>query len=130
MQCLFPGNRAFQLVSMCAHGVEGVATAHATVVDNNRHYPATIRQLTYASSVDDICTGQTIILDSELGEMRIEVKKVFATMPLSMIAPWDVQIGNLIGFPHALGFEESAFMEWNGNIGVGWYERGFSAQPL
>jgi hypothetical protein len=130
IQCMFPGNRSFHLYAIKLHNASGVAMAQATVIQDNCHYSATIKEIIFLDRIEDAREKQTIVLESALGEMKIDVLEPFTSFPVSFVDPWDLQHGFIDGVPHTSLFDGSAIMEWAGKRGVGWYERGFSERPL
>ena len=129
MSGAFAGGRSFQLYIFKMHGVEGIAMSQAVVSEGGRLYPATVEHVEVVDSLADVRKAQKIVLKSELGEMDIKVAPGYATIPVSIAAPFDPSIGRLRE-PHAMLFDEAVTMEWNGEKGLGWSERGFSKNPL
>jgi len=125
----FSGGRSFHLYVFKMHYIEGTALSCATVVQDNVHYPATIEQIAYVDGPEDFGILHSFLLRSALGDMRIAVKEVLATIPESMTSPYNDIIG-VVRDSHALLFEEPIRIECNGESGFGWCERGFSKQPL
>lgn len=125
----FSGGRAFQLYVFRMHHIEGMALSLATVTQAGRQYPATVEHVEFVDAQQDYGRMHHIVLRSELGEMEIDVEEAWGTIPVTMTAPFNPSIG-VVDDPHALIFDESLHMIWNGEAGFGWCERGFSRQPI
>jgi len=125
----FPGDRHFQLYIFRMHHIDGIALSLANVFQGREPHAATIEQVEYVEGVADTGKLQTIVLRSALGDMKIAVREVYATIPITMTAPFNPAVGILNG-PHGQIFDEAIRIEWEGKVGYGWSERGFSKQPI
>jgi len=124
----FSGTRAFQLYTFKMHHIKGTALTLATVVHDRVHFPATIERIEYVNHPEEFGLLHTFLLRSALGDMNIAITEVLATIPESMTSPYNDIIG-IVRDPHALLFEEPVRMEWNGETGFGWCERGYMREP-
>lgn len=125
----FPGGRHFQLYIFKMHHIEGIALSLATVFQGREQYPATIEQVQYVERLEDAGKLHTVLLRCALGDMKIVVKDVLATIPVTMTSPFNPAVGIQNG-PHGQIFDEPIRIEWDGKMGYGWCERGFSKQPI
>ncbi|MET0985336.1 MAG: hypothetical protein ABW034_08015 [Steroidobacteraceae bacterium] len=124
----FPSGRAFQSYYFRMYGVEGAALSLATVVHEQKFYPATIEQVEVLGGPNDAGKSHVLRLKSELGEMKIDVD-VLATNALHMTAPFNPSAGRGRG-SHAFMFDEAIRVKCNGEVGLGWCERGTALEPL
>jgi hypothetical protein len=129
MNGVFAGGRGFQLYFFKMHGLVEPALSLATITHDNEQISATIRHVELTDSPTDHGKLQTIVLNSRLGEMKIRVTEVLSTIPIHMTAPFNPAFGVGKG-SHGLLFDEAVLLEWNGEKGVGWSERGFSRQKI
>ena len=111
------------------HGLEGPALSLATVIQDGEHHPATIEQVEVVDGPADFGRQHTVALRSDLGEMRISVDEVLATLPIHMTSPFNPAFGIGQG-SYGLLFDEAIRIGWNGETGFGWCERGFAGQPI
>ncbi len=125
----FESGRGFQLYFFRMHGVEGPALSLATVVKDDRHHPATIEHIEVVDSPADFGRQHAVVLRSAIGEMRVSVREVLATLPIHMTSPFNPAFGTGQG-SYGLLFDEAVRIDWNGETGVGWCERGFSKLPI
>jgi hypothetical protein len=126
---IFSGGRGFQLYFFKMHGLVEPALAQATIMYRNEQIPATIQHIELTDSASDHGKLHTVILESELGEMKIQVTEVLSTIPIHMTAPFNPAFGLGKG-SHGLLFDEAVVLEWNGEKGIGWCERGFSKRKI
>jgi len=125
----FGSGRGFQLYFFKMHGLEGPALSLATVVQDGKHHPATIEHVEVVDDAEDFGRHHTVVLRSTLGEMRISVDEVLATLPIHMTSPFNPAFGIGQG-SYGLLFDEAIRVGWNGETGFGWCERGFARQPI
>ena len=126
---VFPGGKGFQLYYFRMHGTDGPALSLATVIAEGAHHPAGIEHIELVDGPDDFGRDHSVVLQSSLGEMRIAVRQVLATLPLHMSAPFDPAFGVGRGSRGVL-FDEAVRMQCNGETGFGWCERGFSRHRI
>lgn len=119
-------DRAFHLYAAEIYGMDGLALSSATIIEGGMHHPATIRHVEFLGSHDDHHKLQTVILDSALGEMVIRVTRVRTCLPVSVMTPFEAQPGIVKDRDYGLIFDETVELEWNGQAGLGWSERGWS----
>ena len=125
IQGSFPGGRCFQLYVIRMHHIEGIAMSNALVTQDGVQYPATVEQVEFVESSDDRRKPHTVVLKSALGEMTLRATSLYATIPVVTTSPFNLTMG-IVKEPHALMFDEPMTVEWNGQTGYGWSERGFS----
>jgi hypothetical protein len=125
----FPGGRAFQLYFFRMHGIEGPALSLANILDGQDRHAATIEQIEVMDAPGDAGRTHRVVLQSDLGEMQIAVSKVLATIPMHMTAPFNPTAGTGRN-SFALMFDEAVQLEWNGETGYGWSERGSARTRL
>lgn len=126
---VFPGGKGFQLYFFRIHGNDGPALSLATVIAEGSHHRASIERIELADGPDDFGGEHSVVLKSALGEMRIDIRQVLATIPLHMSAPFDPAFGIGRG-SYGLLFDEPVRMHCNGETGFGWCERGFSKHRI
>jgi hypothetical protein len=129
MNGVFSDGRGFQLYYFKMHGLVEPALSLATIMHGDERVPATIEHIELTDSPSDHGKLQTVVLSSKLGEMKIRVTDVLGTIPIHMTAPFNPAFGVGQG-SHGLLFDEAVLLEWNGQRGIGWSERGFSKQKI
>jgi hypothetical protein len=125
----FPSGRGFQLYFFRMHGIEQPALSLATIIERGEHHAATIEHLEVIESPADVRKPHHIVLQSTLGEMRVEVGEPIGTIPLHMTAPFNPAFGVGQG-SYGLLFDQGVRLSSDGEGGIGWCERGFARQPI
>jgi hypothetical protein len=126
----FPDGRAFYAYTMSRHSGEQSGMSNAVVCQGENIYPASVRYMDVVTSSNDGWKTQKMILDSELGEMQVDIVKVLSSKPISLTYPFEVLPGLSPHINAAMEFDEAVQLSWNGQEGVGWSERGFASKPL
>jgi hypothetical protein len=125
----FPGKRGFQLYAANIFGHDEPALSTAVVIEGGTLHPAAIKHVEFIGSASDHHKPQTIVLDSDLGEMVIRATHSRTCLPVSVLKPFEAQAGVMRGQEHGLIFDETIDLEWDGHKGLGWSERGFAKNP-
>jgi hypothetical protein len=126
----FPGERAFYIYVIGTFGSKTAGMQNAVVVQSGTLYPATVMHAQFISGPQDLGKCHEIILDCTLGEMKIEVTEVFASLANSMVPPFDMCPGAVLHRSSALILDEAVRLRWDGKEGFGWSERGVAERPL
>jgi hypothetical protein len=126
----FPGDRAFYTYVMGTFGSEAAGMQNAAVVQSGVFYPATVKYCRFIAGPQDLGKCHEIILDSALGEMKIEITEVIASLVNSMVPPFDMCPGAVLHRSSAMIFDEAVRLRWDGTEGLGWSERGVAERPL
>ena len=125
IQGTFASGRSFQIYVIRMHHIDGIAMSNAMVTQDGVQYPATVEKIEFVESADDRRKPHTMVLKSALGEMTLRATNLNATIPVVTTSPFNLTIG-IVKEQHALMFDEPMTVEWNGETGYGWSERGFS----
>jgi hypothetical protein len=126
----FPGGRSFFVYAMQFQGGEGVGMANAMIVEDGKFHPAKVAHVEFISSAGDRRKPHTLVLESDLGRMDVKFAEVLTSMPVSFVKPFDPLPGSVKNRPSVIMFDEAVRLEWNGESGLGWSERGVAPTPL
>jgi hypothetical protein len=126
----FPNGRKFYLYAAAVQGSSELGMSNASVEQDGKQYPAKVIHTEVINSTSFAGKTHHVVLQSELGEMRVDITKVLNLFPYSMVVPFDTALGRVTHRPAAILYDEFVSMRWNGVDGFGWSERGFTAQPL
>ncbi|SCW78028.1 hypothetical protein SAMN02927924_02851 [Sphingobium faniae] len=122
---IFPSGRGFYVYMMRAED-GSLGMSNAAVFQDERIYPATVRETQFATKENGWMKGHRLVVDSELGEMVVDFDPSFATVPTAMVHPYDTCAGRAKSLDISLMFDEGSVIHWNGEVGKAWAERGFS----
>jgi hypothetical protein len=104
--------------------------SNASVSKGNKRYPATIINIEMITGSEDAWQPFSVVLSSELGEMRLRKTRTLTSSPIGMMNPWDLNIGPIPWAHAGLAFEESVFWDCNGEEAIGWSERSYIHKPF
>jgi hypothetical protein len=126
----FPGGRGFHLYSMQLRDANRSSMATGVVFQDDRLYCAEVLQTSHTDSPADIDNPAVVILKSELGVMTVRVTGRLGHVPLNFVKPFDPSIGAVHHRSATFQADDAVRIEWDGQTGLGWCERGYAKQPL
>lgn len=127
----FPGSgRGFYVYLMQSRGTEGDGMANATVSDGKTLYPAEVTERPFLSTVEDGQKLPTVVVTSELGEMRVVGTRLVGRVLNAFWNPFDTSIGFATHISAASIFADGLELDCDGEQGIGWCERGLAPEPL
>ncbi|NHN37821.1 hypothetical protein G8764_10980 [Pseudomaricurvus alcaniphilus] len=126
----FADGRAFFLYAMRAQDTTELGLSTAAVIAHGKLYSAKVVHTELITKVGDAGKTHKVILESELGQMDIEIIEVLNIFPYSMLMPFDTALGVVKHRNVACIYDESVRMTCDGIPGIGWSERGIATAPL
>jgi hypothetical protein len=115
------------------YGVDGLASANASVTKGSQRYPAEVKEIELIEGYADTGISSPpfrLVISSELGEMVLSKSATITSSPMSIVNPWDLHHGIAPGVPYGPAFEEAVLWDWQGSQGSGWCERCFVHEPF
>jgi hypothetical protein len=122
--------RFFFLYGMQLQGSGELGMSNAAIFDRGKLYPAKLVDHDVLADQQDHLRPRTIVLDSELGKMKIRTTQILTNFASSMISPYDMSPGWTQYDRSAHMVDQLATFDCNGEPATGWVEQGFAPQPL